>query len=309
MFGKRGLSDIVVTVLIVLLVLAAVAIVWGFVRPMFEKSGATIQGQDTCIVSESLPVKCEYQFDGTDYDLTNVLIKHSKGGGVKEVKAILTLEGGASVVASAPSPGLLSSYDFKIELNTLNSENKKPISLEAGTAVDKGNGESYICPQVSNKIDCVEVSNGGNEGEVCSGGSVLSFCEGLSSPAYSSGCEDAGCLNIQRWCGGADFDRDGDIDISDRAEFNAQQTQCNGAAGCCVFSSWCNGADFNMDGNLDASDIAEFNAQITFYSNGGVNCGAPEHIRIYCYWNNVADSCESETGQPSCEALPGCSWG
>ena len=41
--NKRGLSDIVVTVLIILLVLAAVVIIWSFVRPAIIRSSGQLE--------------------------------------------------------------------------------------------------------------------------------------------------------------------------------------------------------------------------------------------------------------------------
>lgn len=49
MRDKRGLSEVVTAILIVLLAVAAVIIVWYVVRPMIERSGEQAEAQTECI--------------------------------------------------------------------------------------------------------------------------------------------------------------------------------------------------------------------------------------------------------------------
>ncbi|MBU0906538.1 MAG: hypothetical protein KKD18_02305 [Nanoarchaeota archaeon] len=60
MTSKKGLSNIVATVLIVLLALAAVAIVWGFLRPMFTGVGNEVDLRSLCFDTEVQPLTCTY---------------------------------------------------------------------------------------------------------------------------------------------------------------------------------------------------------------------------------------------------------
>src|SRR3989344_3714296 len=60
MENKKGLSDIVATVLIVLLALAAVAIVWGFLRPVFTNAASTTSLRSQCISVDVQPTVCNY---------------------------------------------------------------------------------------------------------------------------------------------------------------------------------------------------------------------------------------------------------
>jgi hypothetical protein len=180
MFSKRGLSDIVATVLIVLLALAAVAIVWQFIRPAIVEGGTNIQKQNVCLGSSALPIKCEYQ--GTNYVLTNAIVKHSEGGDVKKIKAVLTLDDGTSVIADADSPTLLGTHNFATELNTLNTENKKPVGLEAAVVVDNGDGTLFTCSQLSSKILCVDTTSGSGSEASCGNGVIegTEQCDGTN---------------------------------------------------------------------------------------------------------------------------------
>ena len=54
--GRRGLSDVVTTGLIILLAIAAVVIVWSFVKPAIIDVGGKISAK--CITIDAVPVSC-----------------------------------------------------------------------------------------------------------------------------------------------------------------------------------------------------------------------------------------------------------
>ena len=54
---KRGLSDVVSVSLIILLAIAAVVIVWSFVRPTLESTGKEISGGN-CLAVEAQVISC-----------------------------------------------------------------------------------------------------------------------------------------------------------------------------------------------------------------------------------------------------------
>jgi len=58
MINKRGLSNIVATVLIVLLSLAAVVIVWGFLRPVFDTTSSKAALRSACLMVTVEPTQC-----------------------------------------------------------------------------------------------------------------------------------------------------------------------------------------------------------------------------------------------------------
>ena len=55
---KKGLSDVVTTVLIILLALAAIAIVWAFVGPMIRNTSTSSELQKKCFDVEVRPTTC-----------------------------------------------------------------------------------------------------------------------------------------------------------------------------------------------------------------------------------------------------------
>ena len=54
--NKRGLSQVVTTVLIILLVLVAILIIWGFVRPTIESTGEQVTAD--CLQIDLRPTAC-----------------------------------------------------------------------------------------------------------------------------------------------------------------------------------------------------------------------------------------------------------
>ncbi len=85
MRNKKGLSDIIATVLIVLLALAAVAIVWGFIRPTFDRAGGAIETSQKCLDAEVRVTSCT-----TDGDVTVQLVR----GDVQRIRAVAYDSGG-----------------------------------------------------------------------------------------------------------------------------------------------------------------------------------------------------------------------
>ncbi|MBI3334827.1 hypothetical protein HYZ97_05045 [Candidatus Pacearchaeota archaeon] len=59
MHSKRGLSDVVTTVLIILLVVAAVASIWVFIQPTLKSAGSGIQRGQVCLTSSVEPLSCK----------------------------------------------------------------------------------------------------------------------------------------------------------------------------------------------------------------------------------------------------------
>ena len=88
----RGLSDVVATVLIVLLALAAVAIIWSFIRPALERSGTAVQTQSACLEVEVKATSCDIKASGAvppviTFDTVVQLVK-APGSGVTNIEAI-----------------------------------------------------------------------------------------------------------------------------------------------------------------------------------------------------------------------------
>jgi hypothetical protein len=93
--NKKGLNEVISTVLIILLILIAVAILWFFVRPFIVDSGSTIDQSGSCLKTTIEPIKCQYtEGDAEHRNLLISLQRRGAGGNITSMKIILTNEAG-----------------------------------------------------------------------------------------------------------------------------------------------------------------------------------------------------------------------
>ena len=118
MRNKKALSDVVATVLIVLLALAAVAIVWSFINPALERSGSQLSDESLCLNIEVKPLSC--RSDGASGWATTIEI--AKGLPNKVTAVIEDGQGDAVSKTFQGAPPLLPI----VELGTI------PISFASG---------------------------------------------------------------------------------------------------------------------------------------------------------------------------------
>lgn len=95
--SRRGLSDIVTNVLIILLVLVAVGIVWYFVQPFIRGSAGNIEGSQDCLTIDVVPVSCVENAPG-DYNVT--VNRNSGGGTLQQLKLVFADSTGNTKVVS-----------------------------------------------------------------------------------------------------------------------------------------------------------------------------------------------------------------
>lgn len=114
---NKGLSNLVATVLIVLLALAAVAIVWGFVRPTLDRSGTEIDLQTKCISADVTPVRCTYSniVDQDSKHLVDIEVVARQESDTENMDITMLVDDseGATVASeTADAPGVLSTLKF-----------------------------------------------------------------------------------------------------------------------------------------------------------------------------------------------------
>ena len=146
MKNKKALSDIVATVLIVLLALAAIAIVWSFIRPTIEKTGTSIDLSQKCFEAEVKPIDCHYPAPGTD---TAVIKVQNIKGSFSEIVAIMELDDGSTITQEKASGNQLGTVNFQITYSGT------PKLLQAAAKVtDTATGQSVICTPSLVKVNC-----------------------------------------------------------------------------------------------------------------------------------------------------------
>jgi len=149
MQNKKGLSEVVTNVLIVLLVIVAIGVIWAFIYPMITKGGAKIEASQACLsINTALEItKCNST--GTS---ANVLVKRSAGSeALKEIKLIFDKEDGSTlnITTLTNVPAELETKSYSI---TNLASNPKAVSLVAGIA-DSKTGEIIYCSALP-KVGC-----------------------------------------------------------------------------------------------------------------------------------------------------------
>ncbi len=112
---KRGLSDVISTVLIVLLALAAIAIVWGFIQPTIKGAGTSIDYRQKCIEAEVKPTACTA---ATPTENGTVTVQYLKGTLSKAQIVVKKSSGGGTILAQIALPSLLATNKINVGTNS-----------------------------------------------------------------------------------------------------------------------------------------------------------------------------------------------
>lgn len=154
--NKRGLSDVITTVLIILLVLAAVAIIWAFLQPAIKRSISQVTGE--CLTLNLKPVSCTYN------SATNVpFVKVTRDAGkatLKEVILLFEIPGGDEVkmIVGSNLPEELETKTYESDILTDSLDNAvNPVSVRVGAKISIDEGGEKICDPSAAKISCTAI--------------------------------------------------------------------------------------------------------------------------------------------------------
>ena len=149
MKSRRGVSAVVGTVLIILLVIAAVVIVWGFVRPLIQDAGEDLTVD--CISMDVEVVSCVSK--GAATGLFDVTYQWKAGDDLSGVKVALYDDSGENVVADVSASNVPASV---LEQGT-HSIHKGSLSGTTFEATVTGVAGTTTC-QESAKVTCADVT-------------------------------------------------------------------------------------------------------------------------------------------------------
>ena len=139
---KRGLSNVVATVLIVLLALAAIAIVWGFISPTLKRAGTSINLAQACLESEVRPTGCD-ETAGT------VQVQWVKGDNVVQVIGIIRDDAGVTNVNKVTAPAILGTAP-----TSPGSPGGTNLIASAAAVVEDSEGNKATCDESFITIPC-----------------------------------------------------------------------------------------------------------------------------------------------------------
>lgn len=150
--NKRGISDVITTILFVLLALVAVLIVGAVVRNQLTGTSSQINVQKACLDLSLEPVSCIYNAtSATTYDVT---ARYKRGNQkvdltLSKINLILAFADGTTKATSATNvPGVLETQKYVV-----GNLSAAPTKLSvAGILTTEGAQES-VCLE-SNQITC-----------------------------------------------------------------------------------------------------------------------------------------------------------
>jgi len=149
--NKRGLSNIIATVLIVLLALAAVAIVWTVISNMIGDTSSEITLTNLCVQSEAKPTSCVYKAK----DHVTITMQQVRGDNVITLVGIAVLKDGNRLNGKVASPGKLQTNKTTITLADDGSQ--IPGTAKAAVIVQDEEGNTKTCDESPITIPCNEV--------------------------------------------------------------------------------------------------------------------------------------------------------
>ncbi len=142
MESKRGLSDVISTVLIVLLALAAIAIVWGFIQPALRSGGTSLDYRQKCFDAEVKPTFCN-STAGTG------TVRYLKGD-AKQIAASVVHSDGSTVLLNKSAGSVLSTTQFDFS-GSIRSGDK----IRAAAMVVDNEGTLRPCDFSPVEVTCV----------------------------------------------------------------------------------------------------------------------------------------------------------
>ena len=151
MVNKKGISDVVTTVLIILLALAAVVIIWAFVRPTIQDTSQNINVASDCLKTEVKPVSCS-----TGNGVVIQLV--SRGASeIKTLKAIVTGDDGGTTVVDIGAPA--NDLETVRAEGTSGTDEFDPaiIAGEIATAsvvLEGPDGSEHTCAESAVRVTC-----------------------------------------------------------------------------------------------------------------------------------------------------------
>jgi hypothetical protein len=218
--NRKGVSTIIASVLLILLVLVAIVLLWYFIKPLISGQEEQLGTAKECLDLRVEPIKCNYQVIIGLKTLAAVDIKRSSAdGNIQDLLFIFTDENETSVLASAnktdpwvtsdpiPGPNEYALMGFNLSSEFI------PESV-AISAVISINNKSTICPILGKNVDCPLFDYSGCAD--CNGDGILNLA-------------DFGCFQtlFSQNASGADFNKDGQINVLDFLAFTSSFNEGN----------------------------------------------------------------------------------
>ena len=140
--NKRGLSEIVTNVLIILLVLVSVGIIWAVLNSTIRNGTGQLGGAADCLTVQLEPISC----DSTNNEVT--LRRGAGEGALKEVSIVVSgTQNAVETFTKTLDP-------LEIDTFTIGTNLAETDVISVAAVVDDGSGGSKTCSENSVTITC-----------------------------------------------------------------------------------------------------------------------------------------------------------
>ena len=143
---KRGMSELIATVLVVLLALAAVVMIWAFLKSSLEGAGEAINLKTECLTVNVKPTGCTYNAITNATKINVQLVQ----GAPTYVVGIAEFSDGSTKVGNATAPAALGTQPI-----TTSTATSKPLTAKAAAVVSDDKGNSEICTESDVTVNCI----------------------------------------------------------------------------------------------------------------------------------------------------------
>jgi flagellin-like protein len=156
--NRKGLSDVVTTVLIILFAIVAVAIIGGIVINQVTKAGQKIESATVCADLEITPVKCSNTTSPTDSKVSLVVRRDAGGSSlsVTALNAVFEKADGTTVTTAFIT--VPAAYATSTSKNTTEATDTITNIKKAGLSatITDASGNKINCDYYkTTKVDCI----------------------------------------------------------------------------------------------------------------------------------------------------------
>ncbi len=145
MKNKKGLSEVVTAVLLILLAIVAIAIVWGFVRLSLQNTGSQLTG--ACLTVDIEPISCTFN---SQTSMAEVKVKRgTSDASVSKLNLVFDIGDNSVVNETTKVPGQLETNTISVDLSEYGAPSKVGVASEVTTEA----GDTKLCDVVV-KADC-----------------------------------------------------------------------------------------------------------------------------------------------------------
>ena len=146
MKSRRGVSAVVTTVLILLVALAAIVLVWNFIKPTIEQTGESLESKTACLSVSVEPTACD-----ADTGTVTVRLVTDPDGVVTKVRGVL-VEGSNSASETEDAPDVLATTVVDVGRTGLTQTTGIEITYTASAVAIIGSTE---CDASAVTVECI----------------------------------------------------------------------------------------------------------------------------------------------------------